>query len=195
MQDGDGTRTHDVFWAEIAPCEHLVQLYEDDDVLLSSLEGFAAAGLAVGDAVVVIATPEHLRALRERLTASDIDVIAAENQDRYIALTAREALSEFMLGAWPDETLFRSFIARTLRRARSGGRRVRAFGEMVAVLWAEGHNGATVRLEHLWEQLRQEEAFSVFCAYPRTGFTRDASESLDEVRATHSRVVDALQPA
>ena len=61
-----------------------------------------------------------------------------------------------------------------LTRGRAGGRRVRAFGEMVAVMWARGEQGATVRLEHLWHRLCQSEAFSLFCAYPRIGFTQDA---------------------
>jgi hypothetical protein len=61
---------------------------------------------------------------------------------------------------------------------------------MVALLWAQGHSGATVRLEHLWHSLCQEEAFALFCAYPRTGFTQDATESIKEICETHSRVLD-----
>lgn len=62
----------DVFWGEISPCEHLVQIYQDEDVFLDSLEGFIAGGIQAGDGVVVIATPMHLASLNERLNARNI---------------------------------------------------------------------------------------------------------------------------
>jgi hypothetical protein len=40
----------DVFWGEITPCEHSVQIYDDDAVFLDALEGFIAGGLRKGDA-------------------------------------------------------------------------------------------------------------------------------------------------
>ena len=33
------TAISEVFWGEIAPCEHLVQIYEESGVFLDSLEG------------------------------------------------------------------------------------------------------------------------------------------------------------
>ena len=60
----DGTA---FFWGEMAPCEHLVQIYEDDDSFLDKLEGFVASGLDAGESVVVIATPGHLSSLHRRL--------------------------------------------------------------------------------------------------------------------------------
>jgi ribosomal protein L15 len=60
---------------------------------------------------------------------------------------------------------------------------------MVAMLWGQGHNGATVRLEHLWHELCREEAFSLFCAYPRSGFTKDVEASIQEICSAHSKVI------
>ena len=67
--------------------------------------------------------------------------------------------------------------------------RVRAFGEMVAILWKRGHAGATVRLEHLWHEFCQTKAFCLFCAYPRAYFMQSAEESIAEICLAHSRVV------
>lgn len=180
----------EVFWGEISPCEHLVQIYQDDGVFLDSLEGFVSGGILAGDGVVVIATPLHLTALNERLTARGIDIAQAAAHDQYLALDAEEMLSKFMVKDWPDETLFRTFVTETLQRAKGQNRRVRAFGEMVALLWAQGSTGATVHLEHLWHRLCQEQSFSLFCAYPKIGFTRDASASIQEICAAHSRIVN-----
>lgn len=187
--DGRTRGNFDIFWGEIAPCEHLVQIYEEDDVFLDSVEGFVAGGLKAGDGVVVIATDAHLAALEERLAGRGIDVDAAADDDRYIALNAEKTLAGFMVNGWPDEERFEAVITDLLTRARRDGRRVRAFGEMVAVLWARGHNSATVRLEHLWHRFCQAEAFSLFCAYPRCGFTKDADASIREICAAHSRLV------
>ena len=52
----------DVFWGELSPCEHLVQIYERDEVFLDALEGFVAGGVRSGEAVIVIATDSHRQA-------------------------------------------------------------------------------------------------------------------------------------
>jgi len=179
----------DIFWGEIAPCEHLVQIYQEDNAFLDSLEGFVAGGLRSGDGVVVIATPSHTAALEDRLRAQGIDLATSRNEDQLIVLDAEECLDQFMVGQWPDAELFDQFVTQVLQRAGRSGRRVRAFGEMVALLWAQGHNGATVRLEHLWHELCRRESFSLLCAYPRAGFTKDAQESIREICAAHSKVL------
>jgi hypothetical protein len=182
----------DVFWGEISPCEHLVQIYQDEGVFLDSLERFVAGGIAAGDGVVVIATPQHLTSLSERLTARNIDVAAAIHNDQYLALDAEETLSKFMVMGWPDEDFFKAFVTDILKRAKGNNRRVRAFGEMVALLWARGNTGAPVHLEHLWHRLCQEQSFSLFCAYPKIGFTRDVSASIKEICDAHSRVIPEM---
>jgi len=179
----------DVFWAEMSACEHLVQIYEDDIVFLDTLEGFIRGGLLTGEAVIVIATQAHLAALEERLAANGIDVTASRAYDQYIPLNAEETLAKFMVNGWPNDELFASVITNVLARGQRNGRKVRAFGEMVALLWAQGHSAATVRLEHLWNELCHQKSFSLFCAYPQVGFTEKASESIAHVCAMHSKVV------
>lgn len=179
----------EVFWGEIAPCEHLVQIYENEGVFLDTLEGFVSGGLKAGDSVILIATVAHLTALEERLKASGLDVESARSQDQYIGLVAEEVLAKFMARDWPDDELFLKVVRDLITRARRSGCKVRAFGEMVAVLWARGATGATVRLEHLWHTLCQTEGFSLFCAYPKVGFTQNVVESINEICAVHTQVL------
>ena len=182
-------KVSEICWGAIAPCEHLVQIYQEDDAFLDALEGFAAGGLRAGDGVIVIATPAHLAALARRLVATGIDVEGAAVTDQYVALDADRTLKKFMMRGWPDDVLFDRVVSELLARAGRDGRRVRAFGEMVALLWEEGRTGATVRLEHLWHRLCNERRFSLFCAYPRTGFANDVDLSAREICAAHSKVV------
>jgi hypothetical protein len=177
-----------IFWGELAPSEHLVQVYQDEGGFLENLAGFVGAGLGASEAVIVIATAAHRSSLDARLTASGHDMRTAREEGRYLAFDAADTLSRFMQDGWPDEQKFAATITDVLAQAAQG-RRVRAFGEMVALLWARGENGATVRLEHLWDEFCRDHALALFCAYPRIGATRDLDASLAEVCALHSRIV------
>ena len=178
-----------VFWGEIAPCEHIAQFYEHDSVLLDALEGFIRGGLKRGDSVIVIATAEHLEALEERLNDTGLDVATARMKDQYIALEAGEALSRFMVKGWPDDIMFTRLVTELIARAQTNSPHVRAFGEMVALLWARGDTAAKIRLEYLWHKICKSQAFSLFCAYPKAGFTEDPSKSIAEICAVHSRII------
>jgi MEDS: MEthanogen/methylotroph, DcmR Sensory domain len=183
------TNEAQIFWGEIAPCEHIAQFYTDDTVLLDTLAGFVGGGLNAGESTIVIATPQHLKALEQRLINASIDLASMFIEDRYIALDANATLASFMAGNWPDDQLFSDFVERLIHRASVKNRRVRAFGEMVALLWGRGHAAATVRLEHLWQQFCLSHSFSLFCAYPRAGFTKDPCQSLADICAAHTRVM------
>jgi hypothetical protein len=183
--------TSDIFWGEIAPCEHLVQIYAEDGAFLDSLEGFVVGGLQSNETVIVIATDAHLAALEQRLRWRGLDVWGARGRDQYIPLDAHDTLSKFMIKGWPDDQLFERLVVDLIGRGSRNGRRVRAFGEMVALLWAQGQSGATVRLEHLWHEFCHSKAFSLFCAYPRSGFTKNADDSIREICAAHSKVIAA----
>lgn len=177
------------FWGELSPCEHLLQIYDNESTYLETLAGFVGSGLTAGDAVLVIATPAHREALRRRLCANGVDVDRSISLDQYIPLDADETLAQFIVNGWPDEERFNRCVTELLVRARLSGRRVRAFGEMVALLWERGHNGATVSLEHLWTRLCEAERFPLFCAYPKIGFTQDQSASVGEICAAHTKIV------
>jgi hypothetical protein len=180
-----------IFWGEIAPCEHVVQIYEDNDIFLETLAGFVGSGINAGDSVIIIATPVHVAALEKRLEAHGLNIQGLIENHSYIPLDAATTLSQFMVNNWPDENLFMESISSLLKRAGRNGRKVRAFGEMVALLWAQGLNGATVQLEHLWNKLCQQYQLSLFCAYPKVGFTQDATQSIEHICQSHTRLITA----
>jgi len=175
------------FWGEIAPSEHVVQVYENDKVFLDLLHGFVSDGFDAGDCVIVIATPAHLQALDKSLVASGFNVLELAAKKVYFPLEAEMVLSKFMINDWPDEALFNQAVMDVILQA--GAKQFRAFGEMVALLWAKGHIGATVRLEHLWNKFCARQTFSLFCAYPQSGFTEDAGECIAHICQAHSKLI------
>jgi hypothetical protein len=179
----------EMFRGEVSACDHFVQIYEDDRAFIDTLEGFIGGGLRGNDAAIVIVTLPHRQALEARMSENGIDVAAVIQEGRYVVLDAQETLSKFMIKDWPDDDRFATVIGSIISRAKANGRNVRAFGEMVALLWAQGHGAATVRLEYLWNELCRRESFALFCAYPKACFTQNAAESVAHVSATHSRVI------
>ena len=179
------------FWAEMSACEHFVQFYESEEVFMDILASFVSEALKENHTAVVIATPAHRQELNKRLTESGHDLAALRLQDQLICLDAEEMTGKFMANGRADDELFFQLVADILARATKDGRKARAFGEMVTVLWAQGFYGAAVRLEHLWHRLCTENSFPLFCAYPKIGFAENGSEAVAHICAAHSKILAA----
>jgi signal transduction histidine kinase len=150
--------------------------------------------LGAGDVAVVIATQSHRDALAQLLTARGFNISVAVELGRYIALDASETLATFMVDGMPNAGRFNDVVGGVLARASASpqGKQVKVstFGEMVAVLVAEGNPQAAIRLEQLWNQLAGEYTFVLRCAYPMHGFYRkEDSDFFLKICAQHSAVV------
>ena len=173
---------------------HVVQLYSDDAFLLEILTGFIGGALSAGDGVLVVATRAHADSLEQRLRQRGLDTGMAIRQGRYIVLDARELLPRFMVNDLVDERRFTEVIRSALTQIRDAGpqanRRIAVFGELVALLWAEGKMQEAIRVEKLWNKLAEEHRFFLLCAYPVTGFSdeKDIQPFLEMCRQ-HSDVV------
>ena len=157
---------------------HGVHFYEEEEQLLARLEAYVVEGARLGQTTVVIATPEHRQMLRERLTASEL-------ADAFLGLDAQQTLDRFMRGGLPDEALFELTIGTLVRsRAESG---LRAYGEMVSLLWKQDNMAGTLELERLWNGLQQAVDFPLLCAYAAADF--DDRAGMAQVCELHGHVV------
>ena len=183
-------------WRETDHQAHIVQFYERDDFLVTEISRFIGTALGSGDSGVIIATKAHRDGVAQQLASHGLNISIAIAQGRYVALDAAETLRKFMIAGQPDSERFSAVIGEVIERARKAvGRedaRVAIFGEMVALLWAEGKRDAAIRVEQLWNSLADTHAFSLRCAYPMIGFSgRDSSEPFLKICAQHSRVLPA----
>ena len=173
-----------------AGCDHVVYFYERDHEMIELVAAYLTAALRDGEAVVVIATSEHCRALTAAITACGADVEAAVTDGQLQLHDAAAILASFMLDDAPDASAFDATVGEIVRSAATGGRRVRAFGEIVALLWRSGRVDAAIEVEHLWNRLAGRTPLSLFCGYPETETSGDtAADAFSEVCRLHSDVV------
>jgi signal transduction histidine kinase len=173
-----------------SPAPHFVQFYEQDGFLVEEVAGYIGAGLRAGATGIVIARRELLDALLPRLQPAHARLVGA-HQGELIALDAQQTLDTFMVDGWPDENLFRQSVGAVVERAAHGGRPVRAFGEMVALLCQQDLFQAAVRLEELWNDLGGMHSFSLFCAYPLrlfSGLDEGQARAFQHICAAHGHV-------
>ena len=169
---------------------HAVQFYGDDSTLAKTIAGFLIEGLVANQPAVVIATPAHTKEILDQLTERHIDVERARQLGDLVVMDAEETLVTFMNQGMPDPALFRRVIGEVFEQAVRGRERtpVRAYGEMVDVLWKKGTTAAAIRLEVLWNELAATHAFSLLCGYAIGSFYKQAS-MLEEVARQHTHVV------
>lgn len=178
------------FLAHPGERSHAVQFYERDEFLFDTVGKYLAAGLDAGDRLIVIATREHREGFKRRLQHAGVDDAIASGQ--LLLLDARETLAKFMIGDMPDGDLFADTLVHVLARSAQSrpGARIRAYGEMVDLLWRDGNSRAAIRLEELWNKAAESHEFALLCAYVMGNFYKEGdSGSFLDVCRTHSHVM------
>jgi len=173
---------------------HVVQLYTGDEFLIETVSRFIGRRLATGETAIVVATKAHQQGIDSQLKAWGLDTKKALAQGRYLRLDAGETLAKLLVNGVVSEARFNEVLGGILARLRQGrGQgegRLAIFGEMVALLWAEGKPDEAVRLEQLWNKAAQSHAFSLLCAYPAAGFADEThSEQFLKMCAEHSVIL------
>ncbi len=169
-------------WSHHGDHEHGVQFYSQDKFLIEELSEYIGSALQAGDAAIVVSTEQHRNSLLQWLSARGIDIAGLVEQGRFQMMDARQLLETFMSDGWPNEERFREVVGGIVATARGAASitrpRVAIFGEMVALLWADGKADAAIRLEQLWNELARTHAFSLFCAYPMSSFKKEEDAAL-----------------
>jgi hypothetical protein len=169
---------------------HAVQFYGNDESLFTTVGGFISEGLVSRQPAIIIATPAHAAAILDELSRRLIDVSTATRIGDLVCLDAEETLATFMAGDVPDPGAFRRNVGDALDQMLAGRDRtaVRAYGEMVDVLWKKGRAEAAIKLEILWNELAASHSFQLLCGYSMGNFFKQA-EYYEKVCEQHTEVV------
>jgi hypothetical protein len=169
---------------------HAVQFYGNEQSLFTTVAGFLGEGLISGQPAIVIATESHRIAIVEHLCGRLIDCESARRNGSLLLLDAEDTLGQFMIGDAPDPDLFEQNVGRLIQQMVDGRGRplIRAYGEMVDVLWKQGRPEAAIKLEILWNKLAMKFRFALLCGYAMGNFYKQARH-LDEVCAQHTQII------
>ena len=172
---------------------HAVQFYGDDDSLFTTVAGFLSQGFVDGHPAIVIATDPHRTAILKYLRARLIDVDKAQKVGSLIVLDAQATLDQFMVGETPDQNRFDQSVGKLIERVLQGrdGVLIRAYGEMVDVLWKQGRPDAAIRLEVLWNKLAQRYGFALLCGYSIGNFYKE-TKGFEAICREHTHIVAPL---
>ena len=161
------------------------------------LTRYVGTALVNGDSAVIVASKTHRAALERRLTQRGFTVAVPRSTGRFVTLDAQATLDKFTSGKTVDERKARIVLGAVLRQAAQapaadgGLARLFAFGEMVALLFADGQPDEAMRLEEIWNSLAREHAFTLCCAYPMSVFSPRHAAAFMRICAQHSHVFPA----
>jgi len=175
---------------------HAVQFYKDETSLARTVAQFLADGLSSGEPGFMIATPSHTEMNVRELTARGFSEDALRTTGELQFFDAQKMLASFMIDGLPDPALFRTKVGDVIEKVCAGRRPcpIRAYGEMVDLLWQEGNPDGAVKLEILWNQLAATYDFALLCGYAFGHFYKETRDPrYQDVVAQHSSVMSAPQ--
>jgi hypothetical protein len=178
---------------------HAVKFYEDAVSLGRTVAEFLAPGLQERLPAIIIATPPHRLMIASELTRRGIDTAQLESDGDLQMWDADELLTELMDGARPDADRFHATVHRLIDRACKGRLPcpVRAYGEMVDVLWRRGNTDGALQLEMLWNRVTTRADFSLLCGYAVGNFYKQTvnGPTMQAVCDQHNHLIPADRSA
>lgn len=172
--------------------DHLVQFYEDERFLCEAVALFAGTGLRHGEAVIIIAAAPHRAAFKRRLVEKGFDIKTAKTKGQLTMLDAAETLAQFVVNGVPNAEKFMHIIGSLIEQKGERYPAIRAYGEMVDLLWAEGNLHGTIQLEELWNDFARANSFTLLCGYEMNNFNQQShGKAFHKVCHTHSHVIPA----
>ena len=166
--------------------EHALHLYEEEATLATTVAHFLAPAFTDEHAIIAIATRPHLAAVEQRLRTTGHDVDGARRSGRYVPLDAERVLPRLMHNGLPSVDAFNKVVGAQVTQL--GGRygQVRAFGELVQLLWREGKSTAALSLEDLWNDLLGYQPLSLICGYRVRTIGGYEGPRVDEIVRRHA---------
>jgi hypothetical protein len=173
---------------------HVVQLHRGDDRLGPAVAEWLAPAFASGGGALAACTPGHADLLRAALAARGHDPARLEASGRLVIVDAEEMLSGFLVDGMPHGAAFKRRVRGILPRLKDACAgdepAVRAWGEMVDLLWQRGELAAVERLEELWNDAIAEHDFDLLCTYDLDPFSHETyGKDMEGICAGHARLL------
>jgi len=170
--------------------EHQVQFFGRDSELADSVCEFLRPGFEPASACVVIATSAHRAMIAARLEKQGFNITLARKRGQFISFDAAAVLRMASVDGQVSAWHFCEVVGGIIARAQFNCTHVRVFGEMGAVLWADGKAREALDVETWWTRLCASYSMSLYCAYPNRLYRNPGNhEQLDAVCGLHSHIL------
>lgn len=174
--------------ALLSPLLHICEFYPTAADRIRSICQFIVPGLIQGEAVLVIATFENLEMLKSSLILYAIDINEFIDSGQLILLDAHKTLEKFIRNDLIDYFLFFNLMNEVLEKITSNFPKIRAYGEMVDILYKTRDIDITLELESLWSEVSLHHKFSLLCGYTAENF-RGRHYHIKQICSSHTHLI------
>jgi hypothetical protein len=170
--------------------DHLVQFYEDEEYLVNLITDYAVPALNSGEGVVLIGTAAHNQAFLESFHCFCDNVEDALIEGQLVLVDAEEMLGNLLRRPRSLEENFHKHINHLLLKMKSKFTSIKAFGEMVDILWKKGDRITTLELEQHWNMTCSRLKITLLCAYHLSSFQEESlTQGYKDICQCHSHVI------
>jgi len=172
--------------------DHALHFYAEDARLATTVAAFLAPAFSGEDAVIAIGTRAHLSAIEQRLRSDGHAVDAVRKTGRYVTMDVERIIPALLRNGLPTQETFDAAVGAHVAKLAERHGHVRAFGEIVSVLWGRGKQQAAMRLEELWNDALGYHPLSLICGYSLRGARPPVDEpGQRRIMSVHSRLIAA----
>lgn len=162
----------------ISSAPHFVQVCQNLTSQAEILTQYIIEGLTNGEGIVIIARVGLRKALSAKFKDLGLDLNDLKAQGKIRIFDADFMLSLFNFDDTVDRAAFEKCVLPPVLETKLKFGKVRAFGEMVDILWKDGWQDLAIELEGWWGEICEEHNLMLLCTY--------LLESLDPAEYNHS---------
>ncbi len=168
---------------------HVAHFFDTAESLAETVAAFVSEGLALGEHILLVITPDRLKLVQKKLAQNGVACEDPAIARHLTILDADATLDCIVRSSYPDRRRFDAVVGTIVRDLSRRADGLRAYGEMVDLLAADGDFAAAHRLETLWNELGEQCAFTLLCGYSAVHFGDPRSaDALRLLCGTHVHV-------
>jgi len=169
---------------------HFAQFHRDQDGLVESVFTFLEAGLQAGNSILIVAAPEQVDRLFDRLAANKFHPKALRDAGQLAHVDTTRILELFDANGASERRILRAAVAPTLNRLQLHGHGIRVYSELANTLWRAGDTSGAIEVEEFWNTRAESRSFALYCGYTMdTHSERSYAGPLEELGRTHAEIL------
>src|SRR5688572_23104219 len=165
---------------------HSMQLFDSRESTSAALAEFVKAGLERDEQILLVTRLDDWNRAAVDLGAQ-LPLSEAVSSGQLTVCDSSRMLQALLEDGIPSAERFENTVGALVAESATRRSGLRAYGDMVDVLSAEGRYDAAEQLEELWNNLRQRVPFTLMCGYSSAHFCHAKSApALRRLRHVHT---------